>query len=170
VENDAKNSLFFPPADSNTNNRKRMVLPLLPQGDADENSKNINSIKEILKDNTRLPDNFVKNMMDINSQKIRRKIYQSYENSDIVKLMKELNQMDADGNKLITPMMNGYKFIKEPTAEDILKNIPLVSRSEISSICDNEKKFSIPHTPARETLAHYLATKSLKRNKDEAKK
>jgi hypothetical protein len=169
AEYDTKNSLFFPPELSNTNNKRTLAgLQLLPQAnEIDDNSININSQKEVLKDNTRLPDNFLQNMIDINSQKVRRKIYESYENSDIVKLMKELNQMDTLRNegKQPTPMINGYKLIKEPTAEDIMKGIPMVSRSEISSICDGGKGFSIPETTVRETLALSLATKSLKRAK-----
>jgi hypothetical protein len=58
-------------------------------------------------------------------------------------------------------MINGFKLIKEPNAEDILKNIPMVSWSEISSMQqDNEKQYSVPQSSVRETLAHSLAAKT----------
>jgi hypothetical protein len=106
-------------------------------------------------------------MLELNSQKIRRKIYESYENSDLVRLMKEINQIDPDGQQLTTPIINGYKLIKEPNAEDILKNLPNISWSEISSIKSNDKKFSMPDTPTRETIAHSLAVKSSRKIKED---
>jgi len=56
----------------------------------EELSKNIIKQKQIVKENTRLPREFVDEMIKMTSNQIKKKIFESYENSDVVKLLKEV--------------------------------------------------------------------------------
>jgi hypothetical protein len=56
----------------------------------EELSKNINTEKQVIRENTRLPQEFVDNLIQFNSNQNKKKLFESYENSDIVKLMKEV--------------------------------------------------------------------------------
>jgi hypothetical protein len=57
-----------------------------------ENDKSINIINEkaIQPENTRLPEKFLESLIEKHSQKFKRKLYETYENSDVVKLLKEV--------------------------------------------------------------------------------
>ena len=158
-EFDTKNSLFFLPYESNTNNRRnfKKVVKELPE--YFEKSKNINLDKQILRDNTRLPDEFLEEIANRSNNKDKN--HQSIENSDLVQLMKELNRYDEERKTVPTPIINGYKLIKEPKAEDLLKQIP-VNWEETPSI-KSEKKYSIQQSSEREKLAHTLALKTVKK-------
>lgn len=133
----------------------------------DENSINITSDKEVVCENTRFPENFMENLISLHSDKLRRKLYESYENSDVVKLLKEMKQIEENNTSGIpvTPVINGYKLIKEsdPTPSD---SIPLFTWGELACtpnlLNQTSNKFSIPVTPSRETLAHNLVNKSKK--------
>lgn len=91
AEIDTRNSLFFPPSESNTNNRRGLtLLPKSKEEELDDLSRNITKDKEVVKENTRLPDNFIENLMEKSTHYLKRKIFESYENSDVVKLLKEV--------------------------------------------------------------------------------
>ncbi len=87
-EFDTKNSLFFLPYESNTNNRRifKNVVKELPE--YSEKCKNIDLDKKILRENTRLPEDFVEDI----EKRLNKKTgyYESVENSDLVQLMKEV--------------------------------------------------------------------------------
>jgi protein DGCR14 len=189
AESDAKNSLFFQPDYSNTNNRmvlmkeieasKEMNNQTNTQDNMEKFSKNISNEKAVSKENTRLPKNFIETLINKHSHKLRKKIYESYENSDVIKLLKELKEIDAKAKEekisSETPIINGYKLLKypEPIPGEIDK-IPIFTWGELAStpnVLDikTEPKFIVPQTPDRETLAHSLANKSLssKRQRDD---
>lgn len=189
AESDAKNSLFFQPEYSNTNDRmnrnKKVELSQYgePQGNRQEElnkfSENISGEKGVSKDNTRLPKNFIETLINKHSYKLRNKIYESYENSDVIRLLKELNQIDAKAKEeklsAETPIINGYKLLKypEPIPGEIDK-IPIFTWGEVAStpnVLENktEPKFVVPQTSERENLAHSLANKRLttKRQRDD---
>jgi len=44
----------------------------------------------VIKENTRLPKEFIDKMVNMTSNQIKKKIFESYENSDVVKLLKEV--------------------------------------------------------------------------------
>lgn len=169
----AKSNMFFSP---NGHNPPK-YLPS-DNDNMNERSINISRDKEVVKENTRLPDNFLENLVSSHSQKMKRKLYETYENSDVVKLLKELKKIDEEMKEeklqpLATPHVNGYKLMKEPEpTPGIIDPIPLFTWGEVAStpnlINSNIKKFSVPQTPARETLAHKLANKSRK-EKEEVK-
>ena len=56
----------------------------------EELSKNIIKEKQIIKENTRLPQEFIDSMIKMTSNQLKKKIFESYENSDVVKLIKEV--------------------------------------------------------------------------------
>ncbi len=56
----------------------------------EELSKNIIIEKQVVKENTRLPQEFINSMMKMTSNQLKKKFFESYENSDIVKLLKEV--------------------------------------------------------------------------------
>lgn len=56
----------------------------------EELSKNIIKEKQVLKENTRLPQEFIDSMIKMTSNQLKKKIFESYENSDVVKLLKEV--------------------------------------------------------------------------------
>jgi hypothetical protein len=93
AEIDARNSLFFHPSESNTNNR-REILPLQLKSEEDsflnEHSINIFKDKEVLKENTRLPDRFVDQMEEKINIKMKKQLFEQIQNSDVVKLLKEV--------------------------------------------------------------------------------
>jgi hypothetical protein len=94
-ELDAKNSLFFHPDFSNTNNNSNRQA-LRPGDETEEvNSRSANLIvnKQVVKENTRLPQFFVESMMEKHSQKLRKRMFESYEGSDVVRLMKEVRNL-----------------------------------------------------------------------------
>ena len=190
AEIDAKNSLFFPPDYSNTNDRsKRSELKMNPairgensiEKDVREGFENPYTQddkkildKHIVKENTRLPFQFVENLVQEHTNRIRKRIFEAYENSDVVKLLKELKEIDeqtgqyGEGTNVMyppTPNINGYKLIKEPKPipGEIDKN-PLFTWGEVASTPTiiKEARFSVPQTPLREDLAHSLATKKTK--------
>jgi hypothetical protein len=187
---DAKNSLFFAPDHSNTNNRmhKSKEDESLQQGlvnpvnvEDDKFSKNIIHDKVVLKENTRLPKNFIETLINKHSNKLRKKIYESYENSDVIKLLKELTEIDAKTKeeKLAseTPMINGYKLIKDPVPKpgEVDKD-PIFTWGEMASTPNilerSEPNFVVPQTPDRESLAHSLTSKriNIKRQRDDLAK
>jgi len=183
---DAKNSLFFAPEFSNTNNRMNKLAEdetvergvVATENLEDKFSKNITHDKAVIKENTRLPKNFIETLINKHSNKLRKKIYESYENSDVIKLLKELTEIDAKtkGEKISTetPIINGYKLIKEP-----IPNIGEVQKDQIFTWGEvastpnilerSEPNFVVPQTPERESLAHALASKRLnnKRHRDD---
>jgi len=90
----AKNNIYFQPEITNFKNKIEEI-------NEDENeknkiakfeelSKNINSNKKVIRENTRLPQEFINKMIQFNSNQNKKKLFESYENSDIVKLMKEV--------------------------------------------------------------------------------
>lgn len=56
----------------------------------EELNKNIILEKQVIKENTRLPQEFIDSMINTTSNSIKRKLFESYENSDVVKLLKEV--------------------------------------------------------------------------------
>ncbi len=183
AEIDANNSLFFPPDYSNTNNRAErseisanpaMLGPSYKERDISEGFVNPYTPKEtktfekhIVKENTRLPYKFVENLVKHHSNKIKRRMDEAYENSDVVKLLKELKHIEEEEKKfLTTPNINGYKLLKDPLPNpgEIDKN-PLFTWGEVASTPNilKEGRFSVQQTPIREDIAHSLASK---RNKD----
>jgi hypothetical protein len=183
-EFDAKNSLFFPPDYSNTNNRVEMnenklqSLQMISNQSQAEKSKNENSFstfssnleslkdKQVLAENTRLPENFVESMSEKHSSKMRKKIFEAYESSDVVRLLKELKEIDEkqekDKNSDVpqsTPIINGYKLVKDPK----LDKAAIFTWGEIAAtpnVLSKEPRFSVQQTPRREDLAHSLANKT----------
>lgn len=177
AEVDAKNSLFFLPDYSNTNNRMALVKENNANISGDDNqeeterySKNIITEKGVSKENTRLPINFIETLINKHSNKIRTKIYETYHNSDVIKLLKELKNLDSKSKEeqisTVTPMINGYKLLKEPESNPgQIDKVPLYTWGEVASTPNvlelNERKFIIPQTPDRENIAHSLANRSL---------
>jgi hypothetical protein len=107
-------------------------------------------------------------MIQQHNQKVTRKLFETYENSDVVKLLKEIKNMDAKSKEVnieipSTPNIRGYKLIKDPEPKPI-DSIPLFTWGEIASTPNilssrSENKFLIPQTPVRETIAHNLVNK-----------
>jgi hypothetical protein len=182
AEVDAKNSLFFPPDYSNTNDRAKrseismnpaMLGPSYLEKDITEGFENRftpqetwTNEKHIVKENTRLPYKFVENLVKDHSNKIKKRMDEAYENSDVVKLLRELKEIEEEEKKLFTtPNINGYKLLKEPssTPGEIDKN-PLFTWGEVAStpIIIKENRFSVPQSPIREDIAHSLASKKNK--------
>ncbi len=56
----------------------------------EELSKNIIKEKQIIKENTRLPQEFIDSMIKMTSNQLKKKLFESYENSDVIKLLKEV--------------------------------------------------------------------------------
>lgn len=56
----------------------------------EELSKNIIKEKQVVKENTRLSQEFIDSMVKMTSNQLKKKIFESYENSDVVKLLKEV--------------------------------------------------------------------------------
>lgn len=179
ADSDAKNSVFFHPTLSiNYKPEEERKINTENQTETGRDfSQNIKSDqeKQILKENTRLPQNFVENMIDKHSSVVRRKLFEAYESSDVVKLMKELNEIENEEEKdkvktTDTPMINGYRLVKDPKQSKIEK-IPIFTWGEVASTPNmlNEgksgSKFSIPQTPAREDMAHALANKKMQSKK-----
>ncbi len=79
--------------------------------------------------------------------------------------MKEENKQT-----LPTPLINGYKLIKESNKE--AQQIPIFTWGEVASTPNllnvDKKKFEVQQTPLRETLAHSLANRT-KKQKEETK-
>ena len=134
-------------------------------------SDNVVTEKAILKENTRLPENFVEHMMQKSAFNMRKAIFEHYENSDHAKILKEaqrvelelLNQRNKNKTGGNTPMVNGYKFVKEPVAEPgVIDPVPIMTWGEIAStpMVLNENKFKIQQTPLREKVAHTLTNKN----------
>jgi hypothetical protein len=168
TENDAKNSLFFNPIYSKNallaNKRNRNEDKI----NDDDLSSGIKSDKEVIKENTRLPNNFIETMTHLQNQRMKKKLFESYESSDLVKLLKEIKNFDAkqkEEKKEIapTPVIRGYKLMKEPEpVPGIIDPNPIFTWGEVSStpniISSSGNKFSVPQTPLRETIAHGLVT------------
>jgi hypothetical protein len=175
---DAKSSLFFPPEYSNTNNRvemsknKKLALAETKIEDFSSNLEDLNE-KQVLTENTRLPHNFVESMIEKQTSKMRKKIYEAYESSDVIRLLKELKEIDEQKEKdkemmpETTPMINGYKLVKDPK----LEKAAIFTYGEIASTPNilKEPRFSVPQTPKREDLAHVLANKNFNKLKKDKK-
>ena len=128
-----------------------------------------------MRENTRLPENFMENIDEKYSHKMKKRIFEAYESSDVVKLLKELKEIDEqkqlDNAQLSTPSFNGYTLVKEPNPiPGEIDKIPIFTWGEIASTPNilkegRELKFSVPQTPVREDLAHSLANKSVNARK-----
>jgi len=63
-----------------------------------------------------------------------------------------------------TPMINGYKLLKDPDPIEITDPIPLISWGELiqtsNILDDHKKKFRIQNTSARENVARDLVNKT----------
>jgi hypothetical protein len=59
----------------------------------DELSKNISFERAVVRENTRLPKEFVEEMIKFSSNQRKKKLFESYENSDLVKLIKEVKNL-----------------------------------------------------------------------------
>lgn len=172
-EVDAKNSLFFDPCLSNKRERdldltNPLSLPDLLEKDL---SENIKEERCVVKENTRLPENFVENMISLHNQKMKRRLFENYENSDLVKLMKEIKQIDAKRQSLNqeippTPCVNGFKLMKEPEPKPgVIDPCPIFTWGEIDSTPNilEQRKFSVPQTPVRDVIAQSLVNKITKK-------
>ena len=164
---DPKNHFMFPAA-GNFNHKNCL------DEEKSRFSENIVIEKEIIKENTRLPENFVEGMMQKSAFNMRKSIFENYENSDHAKILREAKIIDLEVknankqsnlNTCSTPMVNGYKFLKDPVPEPgIIDNVPLMTWGEIASTpmvlkVNNDNKFTIPQTPLREKVAHNLTIK-----------
>ncbi len=181
-EFDAKNSLFFPPDYSNTNNKNCQNLMISNQAESEKsenknfsnNSINLQSLneKQVLAENTRLPLNFVENMSEKHSNKLKKKFYEAYESSDVVRLLKELKEIDEkqekdknnqnlqnEQNLIPTPVINGYKLVKDPKLEKLEKT-EIFTWGEIAATPQREPRFSVQQSSRREDLAHSLANRT----------
>ena len=146
-------------------------------------SENVLADKAILKENTRLPENFVEVMMQKTAFNMRKTLFENYENSDHAKIIKEANRIDKecqkDKNQMLggsTPMVNGYKFVKEPIPEPgVIDQNPIMTWGEIASTpmvlrVNNDNKFTIQQTSQREKVAHTLTNMHNKQNEMKNKK
>jgi hypothetical protein len=157
----AKNTIFFLP-DGNVKNEPTDLVVF-------ETEKNLfeDSEKAIHKDNTRLPQGFVEKMIDKASHNIKKAFNDNTENSnDVMALLskakeKRINENLSNTNAPPTPVVNGYKIIKDP--EPIpgqIDPVPIMVWGEIAStpqILKSEKRFTVPSTPTREYIAHNLS-------------
>lgn len=165
----AKNTIFFLPDGNVKNNQNDLVVY--------ETEKNLLEVSEkaILKDNTRLPQGLVEDMIEKASHNIKKAFIDTTENSnDVMSLLskaKEKKINENQGNRkdnpkvtVQTPVVNGYKILKDP--EPIpgqIDPVPLMVWGEIAStpqILQSEKRFTVPSTPTREYIAHNLSNLS----------
>jgi len=128
-------------------------------------SKNINLDKQVNRENTRLPQEFINEMILFNSNQNKKRLFESYENSDVVKLLKELKEIDSTKK---TPMINGYKLIKDPKPIKEEISVPLITWDELlktSNIMEpKSKSFFIQNSSDREKTLHNLLNKNTKNN------
>lgn len=163
TENDTKNNLFFEPDFSNINKDFKDNFKM--QIEYSNNfSANLSSLKEksIQRENTRLSDSFINKLNQNYLNKVRKRTIEEYERSDVVKLMKDLEEYENKNSNSIlpTPIINGYKIIKETKEKPVnVNDINLFTWGEIASTPNilKEKKYSVPQTPKREDIAHQLA-------------
>ena len=67
---------------------------------------------------------------------MKKRIFEAYESSDVVKLLKELKEIDEqkqlDNAQLSTPSFNGYTLVKEPNPiPGEIDKIPIFTWGEI---------------------------------------
>jgi len=113
------------------------------------------------------------------SKSIKKILAESYEDkTDVMSLInkakeKKFNEITRSieriNSKILnTPMINGYKLIKEPDPiPGEIDPVPIITWGEIAStpkLIKSEKKFQIPETPVREYLAHNLVNKNNNNN------
>ena len=132
-------------------------------------------------ENTRLPINFVDILIKKHSQQVRQKIFEAYESSDVIKLLKELKELDEkreqENMELTTPVIRGYKLIKEPqpVPGKIDNEVPIFTWGEVDSTpniipsqnSSVNRRFSVQQTPIREDIAHNLSYRFQSKKKDQ---
>lgn len=146
----AKNPLFFVPL-----KKQESSLLLGKKRNNDDDNNNADDEKKIANENTRFPHDFVEKMEEEHNTSVRKKLIEMYENSDLVKLMKEMKE-----DKVI----NGYSLIKENTNNNHKSIMPLVfTWGEIAStplaIKETTNLFKVPETPQRDAIAYDLVNK-----------
>lgn len=154
----AKNPLFFVPLN-------REESKLLGRKRDSENCESIvnddDFEKKIMNENTRFPNNFVEKMEQEHNSKVHKRLIEMYENSDIIRLIKEMKE-----DKVI----NGHSLIHDNKTNDNNKRndnpkqMPLVfTWGEIAStpiaIKETGNQFKVPETPQRDAIAYDLLNK-----------